>query len=60
MTDMKVEDGHCVLTPGNQTLTLKAATGVRNPHLFAEGLRYRSLLYNNICGPGAATTLFRS
>jgi hypothetical protein len=58
MTDVKVEDGHRVLTPGYQTLTMEAATGVRNPHLFAEGLGYRRLLNDDVYVSRTTTTAF--
>lgn len=40
MTDMEVKHGHHVSTPGNDAPALEFATGVRDPHLFAEGLGY--------------------
>jgi hypothetical protein len=48
MTDMEIEDGHRVLTPGNEALATKAATGVRDPHLFAESLWNTSFFNDNV------------
>jgi hypothetical protein len=35
MTDMEVKHSHYIRTPGDQTLGLKTATGVRDPDLFS-------------------------
>ena len=35
MTDMEVKHGHYILTPGDQTLGLKAAPRMRDPHLLS-------------------------
>ena len=60
MTDMEIEDGHRVLAPGNQALATKAAAGICDPHLFAEGFGYRGFFDHDIGGPRAsATGLFR-
>lgn len=38
MTDVKVEDGHCVLTPRDKTLAFEAPASIRDPRLLPQSL----------------------
>ena len=40
MTDVKVERGDDIFTPGNETFALKAGTGIGDPDLLADGSGY--------------------
>jgi hypothetical protein len=58
MTDVKVKHGHGILAPGDETLAFESATGILDPHLFAEGTWYVGLRRTrllHICFGGRCT-----